>query len=171
MRWNASGNCVVDTGTNWAHSNAKIIWARGSVTDTDLDGYDDDEDNCVYDANGDDGDAPSILTHECHDGDTTSDSRDAQYDGDLDGYGNICDQDVDQDGAASLADPTAVNNCQKTDPAPANCTTPPDLDINCNGAGDLQDVSITNIAQKAIEVPGPSGLSCADPEDDESPCE
>jgi hypothetical protein len=154
MRWDSNGDCVEDTGTNHGVSDS-VLWVHGSVDDSDLDGLDDDEDNCVYTANYDGVTTPAWFAHSC--------DQATQLDGDGDGYGNICDGDVDQSGAADVNDLIEIDDCQET-----QCTTPADNDLNCDGAGGLSDLTWVNQLQKWVAVPGPSGLACADPTEEDA---
>jgi hypothetical protein len=118
---------------------ALTSFAGGSV-DTDGDGVNDEDDNCVILVNG-----PLLSTGAC----------DANEDGDLDGFGNPCDTDYNNNGATDLVD---VANALI---AAAAVSTNNIFDNNCNGAADLVDTNQAFQDAAVVQVPGPSGKACA----------
>ena len=110
-----------------------------TLTDTDNDGINDLEDNCINAANG-----PIIP-------DTGGFS---QRDTDGDGYGNICDADLNNSGLVTTAD-FAILRSVLGQPASASATAAA-ADMNCSGT-----VTIADYARLRAGLglpPGPSGL-------------
>jgi hypothetical protein len=110
----------------------------GSITDTDTDGVPDIYDNCSTIANG------AAQTAGVGN----------QVDADGDGFGNICDTDYDQDGATLGTDLGILKT--------AFGTVNPIVDVDNDGAVLGSDLS--TLKSNYGQVPGPSGIACADAE-------
>ncbi len=110
----------------------KIADSSGNFPDSDNDGVSDDQDNCIYVANG-----PVIPDA----GDNS------QLDTDGDGYGNYCDGDFDNNG---LIDPSDFSALKSFIGQPGH----PGEDMNGNGLVDPADFSL--LKSKLGQPPGPS---------------
>lgn len=106
---------------------------QAAALDTDLDGLEDNVDNCVL--------VPNSGAEQC--------------DTDADGFGNACDADYTQDGAVSPAD-WPILEADYASGSDSGVGT----DHNCDGVVSPSDLH-TYIPQYEQGAPGPSGLICA----------
>jgi hypothetical protein len=108
--------------------------AVGAGMDTDMDGYDDDQDNCSAVANA------------------------GQEDADGDGFGNLCDADLDGDCVVGIVDFGLFKQCLNL---PGQGVRPECRAMDFNSDHNVNSMDFMLFEQMFGAAPGPSGLvSC-----------
>ena len=115
-----------------------LTCTQAIAVDTDLDGVEDNLDNCIEAPNG-----PLILDA----------GGNSQLDTNDDGYGNICDGDLNNDGDTNTLDLNLYRLAHRTEPGDPNYN--PDADFNGDGPVNSLDLIIYN-QDLHRQPPGPS---------------
>lgn len=159
----SSQPAVLGRGLSFAKNGGPFACNDPAGADSDSDVIHDVEDNCSEVANG-----PNDITFE--EGPLGFPN---QTDTDLDGFGDLCDADFDQDGVVTGADFGTLINCFQigslpTTLGPAADPTCEESDMDDDGLVAMSDFN--RLVAQFNQVPGPSGLACADPTGATAPC-